>query len=40
MRFGGNIVAKFTHTKDIRYNAYTKLYECGIAPMFDYTAEM
>ncbi len=26
----GAIVAKFKHTKDIGYNAYTKLYECGV----------
>ncbi len=36
----GAIVAKFKHTKGIGYNAYRKLYECGIAPILDYAAEV
>ncbi len=33
-------VAKFKHTKDIGYNAYTKLYECGGTLILDYAAEV
>ena len=29
----GATLAKFKHTKDIEYKAYTKLHECRVAPI-------
>ncbi len=35
----GAIIGKFKHVRDIGYKMYTKLYDCGVSPILDYTAE-
>ncbi len=36
----GAIIAKSKHVRDIGYRTYTKLYDCGVSPVLDYTGEV
>lgn len=36
----GAIAAKFKTTMDTGYKTYTKLYDCGVCPILDYTEEV